>query len=143
MVDMFRSTISAFLVASLFIWSGCYETVSLTREEYSHVSKYDGTNVLVDSAGTIWKYSFSSGMCTVQHDTLFGSGTLSSVSGELGKANVAIPVSKISLIEVKKLNYFTTLFLAGGFIGVTIYLIISTSPPGATGPSGPSPPNPG
>ncbi|MCL5266814.1 MAG: hypothetical protein M1469_01775 [Bacteroidetes bacterium] len=55
---------------------------------------------------------------------------------------IAIPVSRISLVEVKKLNYFVTLSLCGVVIAVTMIALLSPGSPALSGSSGPSAPNP-
>lgn len=139
---MFKSAVLILLVASLLIWTGCYETVSLTRESYKHMNQNNEINVLVDSAGTIWKYHFSNGMYRIVNDTLVGTGTVITNSGEEALSSVAIPVSKIRIFEAKELNLPETLLLAGGFVGATALIVLLANPPGATQYSTSSSPTP-
>ena len=137
---MYKSALSILLVASLLMWTGCYDTVQLTREESTHANKHDEVTVLVDSAGTIWKYRFSKGMYRVEHDTLVGTGTKITDSGVETLSNVVIPISKIAIFEVKELNQFETLLLAGGVVGATILMVVMVGQSGGTPGSSTSPP---
>lgn len=125
----------------LFMLSGCYDVVPLARDHFKDVGRYEMADVLADSGGTPRTYTFRRGMCVIQSDTLIGTGMFLSPYGE-EKAVVAIPVSTISRIEVKKLNYFVTGTLCAGVIGVTLISLLSTESPALSKSSGPSAPNP-
>ena len=138
-----RSVVSMLLAISMFFFAGCYEMASLSRDEYKKVNQYDQVNVLTDTSGTLTKYRFSKGMCVVQKDTLIGTGTRISDVGEEHDVTVEIPASKISLIEVSKLNLAETMMFVGVAIVVSAGAIFLAGGPGASGgPSGGTPSNP-
>lgn len=135
---MLKSALSLLLAVSVFLFSGCYEVVSLSRDDYKSVNQYDEVNVLTDTAGVVTKYRFSRGMCVVQKDTLVGTGTRMSSFGEEHGVNVELPVSGISVIEVKKLDLAQTFIVAAAAVAVTLGILFVAGPPGASGPSGQS-----
>ncbi len=139
---MLRAALSLTLALSVFIWSGCYEVVSLSRDDYKNVNRYDEVSILTDTAGVVTKYEFSKGMCVVQNDTLIGTGTRMSSIGEQEGANVVIPTSRINLVEVKKLDVPLTLMMAGIVAAVTVGAVFLVGAPGATGGSNSQPPTP-
>lgn len=137
---MLRTCLSVLLALSVFFWAGCYEVVSLSREDYGDVNRFEEVSVLTDSSGVVNKYKFSRGMCIVLHDTLVGTGTRTSVIGEEEGVTVAIPTTKISVVEVKKLNVPVSLALAGVIVAVTVGAIFLIGIPGASGGPGSQPP---
>jgi hypothetical protein len=139
---MLKTALSLMIALSVFIWSGCYEVVSLSRDEYKNVNQYDEVSVLTDTAGVVTKYKFARGMCVVQNDTLIGTGTRMSSVGEQEGANVAIPTSRINLVEVKKLNVPVTLVMAGVVAAITVGAVFLVGAPGASGGSNSQPPTP-
>ncbi len=139
---MLKAALSAVLAVSVFFWAGCYEMVSLSRDDYKGVNKYDEVNVLTDSAGTVAKYRFSKGMCVLHNDTLIGTGTRMTVLGEEEGITVAIPSSRISVLEVKKLNIPLTLMMAGMVAAVTVGAVFLIGSPGSTGGPNQQPPTP-
>lgn len=135
---MLKSALSLLLAVSVFFFSGCYEVVSLSRDNYKNVNKYDEVSVLSDTAGVVTKYRFSKGMCVVQKDTLIGTGTRMSSLGEEHGVNVELPVSGISVIEVKKLDLAQTFMVAGVAVAVTLGFLFVAGAPGASGSPGQS-----
>ena len=137
---MLRSVVSMLLAISMFFFAGCYEMVSLSRDQYKKVNQYEQVNVLTDTSGTLTKYRFSKGMCVVQKDTLIGTGTRLSDVGEEHNVTVQIPVSSISLIEVSQLNLAETMMFVGVAIVVSAGAIFLAGGPGASGGQGGGPP---
>lgn len=133
---MFKSVLSLLLAVSMFFFAGCYEVVSLSRNDYKNVNKYDEVNVFADTVGNVTKYRFSKGMCVVQHDTLIGTGTMMSDEGEEHGVNVEIPTSRISVIEVSRLDIAKTMLLAGAAVALTVGAVFLSGAPGASGSPG-------
>lgn len=133
---MLKSVLSVVLAISMFFFAGCYEVVSLSKEDYKTVNKYDQVDVLTDTSGVVTKYRFSRGMCVVQKDTLIGTGTRMSQSEQEDGVTVLIPESQINLVEVKKLNYLRTFTLVGILVVGTVGLILSIGTPGVGGSTG-------
>jgi hypothetical protein len=139
---MLRAIMSIVVAASMFLWAGCYQVVTLTREQYADVNRYEDVNVLTDSAGVVTKYHFSKGMCVIRNDTLVGTGTRMSGFGEEEGATVVMPTTKLSVVEVTKLNVPVTLALAGLVVAGTVGAIFLIGSPGASGGPGSQPPTP-
>lgn len=133
---MLKSALSLLLAVSMFFFAGCYEVVSLSRDNYKSVNKYDQVDVLADTLGGVTKYRFGKGMCVVQNDTLIGTGTRMSDMGEQHGVSVEIPTSKISVIEVSKLDLAKSLIIAAAAVGITVGLVFISGAPGASGSPG-------
>lgn len=140
---MFKSALSLVLAVSMFFFAGCYEVVTIPRENYETVKKYDEVRVLVDTSGTITKYRFSRGMCVVQKDTLIGTGTRITDMGDEHGVTVEIPTSRISVVEVSKLDLARTMIVVGAAVFLSVGVYFLAGAPGASGGPGQSaPPNP-
>ncbi len=134
--SMLKSALSLILAVSMLSFGGCYEVVSLSKDNYKNVNKYDEVNVLADTGGVVTKYRFSRGMCVVQNDTLIGTGTRMSQIGDEKGITVEIPESQINLIEVKQLNLAKSLTIAAVAIGATVGIMLLSGSPGSTGSPG-------
>ncbi len=133
---MLKSVLSLVLVFSILSLAGCYEPLTLSRDDYKTVNKYDEVNVLVDTSGNITKYRFSKGMCVVQKDTLIGTGTRMSDFGDEHGVTVEIPTSRISVIEVSKLNLAKTMIVVGAAVLLSVGVYFLSGAPGASGGPG-------
>lgn len=133
---MLKSALALLLATSTFFLGGCYEVVSLSRDDYRSVNKYDRVDVVTDTAGTLTKYRFGKGMCVVQNDTLIGTGTRMSDAGDQHGVTVEIPTSQISLLEVSRLNLAKTLIIAAAAVGLTVGMVFLSGAPGASGSPG-------
>ena len=132
-----------FFVISMFVWSGCYDTVQITGDQVGQLDGYQDITAVVDTQGTVSSYHFARGMYRVVRDTLVGTGTTTTMMGELTQSGISIPSSRIAYVEVDKLNMPRTLLLAGGVVAATTAMVLSAASnsgsPGSSG-SGPQPP---
>ena len=128
------------LILAVLIWSGCYESIQTTKDNVSQLDHDQDITVFVDTSGAAFGYHFARGMYSVVHDTLVGTGTVMTRTGEEAESSTSIPVSRIAYIETEKLDLLRTMLLAGTAVAAATLVIISTSPgASASGPGGSGP----
>lgn len=130
---MVRCLGAIFLVVLMFMWSGCYESVQITKDKVAQLDRYGDITAFVDSSGTVVGYHFARGMYGVVHDTLVGDGTVMTKTGEEAESPVSIPVSRIAYIETERLNLVRTMLLAGTAVAAATLVIITAGSGGAGG----------
>ncbi|MGO9480977.1 MAG: hypothetical protein ACLP05_04245 [Candidatus Kryptoniota bacterium] len=137
---MTKSISVILIIGTMLMWSGCYETVLITKDSASQLDGDQDITAFVDTTGSTLGYHFAKGMYSVVHDTLVGSGTVMTNMGEESANSTSIPVSRIAYIETEKLDLLRTMLLAGTAVVAVTLVIFSTSPgANASGPSGSGP----
>lgn len=143
---MFKNFIFAALVSFTILLTGCYDTVTLRRDQAKQALQYNEATVIVSKDdGTDGNYLIMEGACTFSNDTLSGHAIEISESGILYSAYLRVPISKIKYFEVKDLNVGRTVLLTGGIIGAAAVLVavVSSNKGGETSPPPPPPSQPG
>jgi len=131
------------LIVTMAILNGCYESVQITKDKVGQLDRSQDISVFVDSTANTFEYHFARGLYSVVHDTLVGTGTVMTRTGEEAERVISIPVSRIAYIETQKLDLVRTMLLAGTAVAAATLIIFSTSPGGSSSGSGGSGPHQG
>ncbi len=150
-VDMFKNFVFATLASFTIFLTGCYDTVTINRDQAKQALEYDEATVIINEGdGPDGHYLINRGTWTLVNDTLSGRAVEISESGILHSVYLKVPISKIKYFEVKDLNVGRTVLLTGGIIGAAAVLVAvassnnggeSSSPPST--PTSPPPSQPG
>ena len=120
-----RSIRLILLTAMFLSWSGCYESVRLTKDQVSELDRHQEITVYVDSSRTALLYRFSGGLYGVVHDTIVGIGSSIDIRGEEIHGSFSVPVSRVSTIETQRIDVLRTALLGASAVVATTAVIFS------------------
>ncbi len=106
-------------------WSGCYESVRLTKDQVSGLDRHQAITVYVDSSRNALLYRFSGGLFGVVNDTIVGVGSAIDNRGEEIHGSFSVPVSRVSTIETQRIDVLRTAVLGASAVVATTAVIFS------------------
>ena len=120
-----RSLVVILLSLPLLSLSGCYESVTLSKNQVSELDRHQKITVYVDSGRTALLYRFSAGLYGVVNDTIVGIGSTVNSRGEEIHGSLSVPVSRISSIETERIDVLRTALLGASAVVATTAVIFS------------------
>ncbi len=121
-----KKIIRCALIVSCLYTAGCYNTVSLSREE---ATGFSAKNDIVLFMGDGKMYEFKAGEYEIYGDSLRGTGfgvrkPASGASDERFKFKGSIPFANIVSIRTKELNAAKTILAVGGVVTFGLVMLM-------------------